>query len=138
MPYADVPTRAELEAGVRVLGIAQDARDWFFDGLVTDHGPSFSGGSGGFLPALAHVQTADALNMITEAERHVHRLATLVDAAAWTEDDSARARADLTAVCRLTSDAVHILAATNSSVPIRRALRDLEDVTNEVLSTFGT
>jgi hypothetical protein len=122
MPYADVPTLAE--AGVRVLGIAQDARDWFFEGLVTDHGPSFSGGAGGFLPALAHVQTADALNMITEAERHARRLATLVDTMA--EEDSARARADLVAVCRLAGDAVHILAATNGSAPIRRALRDLE------------
>lgn len=132
MPYADVVS----SVGV-VVGIAQDVRDWFFEGLVTDHGPSFSGGPGGFLPALAHVQTAEALNMITEAERHARRLATLVDStagAAWSEDDSARARADLAAVCRLAGDAVHILAATNGSAPIRRALHDLETVTRRVLS----
>lgn len=136
MPYADMPTRAELEAGVRVLGIAQAARDWFFEGLVTDHGPSFSGGPGGFLPALAHVQTADALNMITEAERHAHRLASLADT--MTEEDSARARADLIAVCRLAGDAVHIFAATSRSEPIRRIVRDLDAATNQILAIVDT
>jgi hypothetical protein len=120
-----------------VVGIAQDARDWFFEGLVTDHGSSFAGGPGGFPPALAHVQTADALGMITEAERHAYRLATLVDTTtvtAWTEHDSVRARADLAETCRLAGDAVHILAATNGSGQIRRTVRALDDATRRVLS----
>lgn len=123
-------------AGV-IVGMALDALDSYFEGLVTDHGSTFAGGEGMFQPAMAHVQTADALAMITEAERHAYRLATLVDTRAdWTDEHTAKARADLAAVCRLTADAGYLLATIGGGAPIRRLARDLSTATHQALADF--
>jgi alkylation response protein AidB-like acyl-CoA dehydrogenase len=117
-----------------VVGTALDARDWFFEGLATDCGLPFGGGS-----AMAHTQTRDALTMITDAERIARRLATLVDTgASWTRADTLRARADLAEVCRLTEDAVYLLATVHGSNPIRALTRVLGTATTRALSDFDT
>lgn len=123
-------------AGV-LLGMALEALDSYFEGLVTDHGPSFAGGDATFQPAMAHVQTADALAMLTEAERHAYRLAALVDTGSdWTDEHTASARADLAAVCRLTADAGYLLATIGGDASIRRLARDLSTASRQALADF--
>lgn len=123
-------------AGI-IMGMALDALDSYFEGLVTDHGPTFAGDTGAFQPAMAHVQSADALAMLTEAECHTNRLATRVDTTAeWSEEDTTRARADLAAVCRLTGDAVYLLATIGGAAPIRRTARELSAATRHALADF--
>lgn len=127
---------ATPQAGV-IVGRALDALDAYFEALVTDHGPTFAGDSGMFQPAMAHIQTANALAMLAEAEDHAYRLATRVDTTTdWTEDDTAKARADLTATCRLTGDAGYLLATVGGATPIRRAARDLSAATHRALADF--
>jgi alkylation response protein AidB-like acyl-CoA dehydrogenase len=127
---------ATPSAGV-ILGMALEALDSYFESLVTDQGLSFAGGVPTFQPAMAHVQTADALAMLTEAERHAYRLAKLVDTAAdWTDEHTARARTDLAAVCRLAADAGYLLATIGGGAPIRRLVRDLGTVTHQALADF--
>ncbi|TDV41026.1 acyl-CoA dehydrogenase family protein [Actinophytocola oryzae] len=113
-----------------LLGAAFDARDWYFEDLTTDGGSS---------RAMSHVQTMDALTMITDAERVAYRLATLVDTGAgawWSGDDSVRARADLVEVCRLTRDAAYLLAAVHGSPQLREVTRALETGSHRTLTDF--
>jgi hypothetical protein len=111
-----------------VVGTALDAGDWFFDGLATDYGLPFAGGS-----AMAHTQTRDALSMIADAERVAHRLASLVDSGV-SGADSVRVRADLTEVCRLAEDAVYLLATVHGSPPIRDLTHVLAKSTTQLLT----
>jgi pyruvate dehydrogenase complex dehydrogenase (E1) component len=81
---------------------------------------------------------------IDEADFHAHRLATLVDTKGeendqWTMEERVRARADLGAVCRLSKEAVDILASASggssiySDQPIQRIARDVNAVTMHAL-----
>ena len=81
---------------------------------------------------------------IDEADFHAHRLATMVDtkgeeAAAWTIEERVSARADLGAVCKLSKEAVDILASASggssiySNQPIQRIARDVNAVTMHAL-----
>jgi alkylation response protein AidB-like acyl-CoA dehydrogenase len=88
---------------------------------------------------LTHLQVADALMKIDEAEFHARRLASLVDtngieAASWTMQERAKARADMGATCRLAKEAVDIFSTASggssiySDVPIQRIQRDVQAV----------
>jgi hypothetical protein len=111
-----------------VVGTALDARDWFFDGLTTD-----------LSRPRTHTQTTDARSMSVVEQRVAHRLATLVDTTRiWSVADTRQARAELAAVCRLTEDAVYLLATVYGSPQIRTLSRGLPPTTTRLLAMFDT
>lgn len=125
-------TRELARAAGVLVGMAVEAWDWFFDGLVTDDRAS----------VMNHVQIADAYAVIREAEQRAERLAALV--AGWTEATEAEATAELAMVCRLTCDATYVLgvisgpATEPGPATIRRIARDIEAMADHVLSGYDT
>ena len=97
-----------------VIGMALAARDRFFDGLTPDHTSA---------SPMAHVEIADALGMIDEAQWHAGRPESHVD---------------LAAVCRLATDAVYILSVISGQAAIRRIARDLEAAADRVLREYDS
>ncbi len=126
-----------------VLGLAQAAKDAFFARLP-GRKITYTGYDKQAKAPLTHLQVAEAVMKIDEAEFHAHRLAAMVDAkgvenAPWTIEERVRARADLGAVCKLGKEAVDILAAASggssiySDQPIQRIQRDINAVTMHAL-----
>jgi alkylation response protein AidB-like acyl-CoA dehydrogenase len=137
-----LPVASASSVGTMV-GLAKGARDAFFERLpgrkitYTDYTSQSEA-------PITHLQVAAAVMKIDEAEFHAHRLAGVVDGkgaegAAWTLEERARARADLGAVCRLSKEAVDILADASggssiyTDVPIQRIARDVQAVTMHAL-----
>jgi alkylation response protein AidB-like acyl-CoA dehydrogenase len=126
-----------------VVGLAQAAKEAFFARLP-ERKITYTGYDKQSKAPLTHLQVADAVMKIDEAEFHAHRLAALVDTkgvenAPWTIEERVRARADLGAVCRLGKEAVDILASASggssiySDQPIQRIARDINAVTMHAL-----
>jgi alkylation response protein AidB-like acyl-CoA dehydrogenase len=126
-----------------VLGLAKAAKDAFFARLP-DRKITYTGYDKQAKAPLTHLQVADAVMKIDEAEFHAHRLAAMVDTkgaqnAPWTIEERVSARADLGAVCRLGKEAVDILASASggssiySDQPIQRIARDIHAVTMHAL-----
>ena len=126
-----------------VVGLAKAAREAFFARLP-QRKITYTGYDKQAKAPLTHLQVADAVMKIDEAEFHAHRLATLVDTkgeegAPWTLEERVSARADLGAVCKLGKEAVDILASASggssiySNQPIQRIARDVNAVTMHAL-----
>ncbi len=126
-----------------VVGLAKAAREAFFARLP-QRKITYTGYDKQAKAPLTHLQVADAVMRIDEAEFHAHRLAAIVDSkgvenAPWTIEERVRARADLGAVCRLGKEAVDILATASggssiySDQPIQRIARDMNAVTMHAL-----
>lgn len=126
-----------------VLGMANAAKEAFFARLpqrkITYTGYKKQGEA-----PLTHLQVAEAVRKIDEAEFHAHRVASLVDAkgaenAEWSIEERVRSRYDLGSVCRLSKEAVDILASASggssiySDQPIQRVARDVNAVTMHAL-----
>src|SRR5579872_3019146 len=126
-----------------VLGMANAAKEAFFARLpqrkITYTGYKKQGEA-----PLTHMQVAEAVRKIDNAEFHAHRVSALVDTkgaenAEWTIEERVRARYDLGAVCRLSKEAVDILASASggssiySDQPIQRIARDVNAVTMHAL-----
>lgn len=133
------PLPAGSLAGVRaaswvglVVGLAKDARDWYLEELVTDHGPSFAGGPA--VPALlSHVQAGHAFTALSSAERAANDLASTVDSGAVPAPDA------VDEICRLAGDTVHLLAAISGpGSSVHRVARDLAAVTGHLLAEEDT
>ena len=126
-----------------VLGMAKAAKDAFFARLP-DRKITYTGYKHQAEAPLTHMQVAEAIRKIDEAEFHAHRVASLVDTkgeanAQWTVEERVGARADLGAVCRLSKQAVDILASASggssiySDQPIQRISRDIAAVNMHAL-----
>jgi len=126
-----------------VVGMANAAKEAFFARLP-ERKITYTGYDKQAKAPLTHLQVADAVMKIDEAEFHAHRLAAMVDTkgvenAPWTIEERVRARADLGAVCRLGKEAVDILASASggssiySDQPIQRIARDINAVTMHAL-----
>jgi alkylation response protein AidB-like acyl-CoA dehydrogenase len=126
-----------------VVGLAKAAKEAFFARLP-ERKITYTGYDKQAKAPLTHLQVADAVIKIDEAEFHAHRLAAMVDTkgvenAPWTIEERVRARADLGAVCRLGKEAVDILASASggssiySDQPIQRIARDVNAVTMHAL-----
>jgi len=126
-----------------VLGLAKAAKDAFFARLP-ERKITYTGYDKQAKAPLTHLQVADAVMKIDEAEFHAHRLAAMVDTkgaenSPWTIEERVSARADLGAVCKLGKEAVDILATASggSSIytnqPIQRIQRDINAVTMHAL-----
>jgi 3-hydroxy-9,10-secoandrosta-1,3,5(10)-triene-9,17-dione monooxygenase len=122
--------------GASCLGLAQAARDAFFERLpgrkitYTDYTDQSAA-------PITHLQVADATVRIDEARFHAYRAAQLIDdksaaGADWTLPERAGVRLDLGAVCQRAKEAVDLLntASGGSSiyrdVPIQRIERDVQ------------
>ncbi|MFF2040673.1 acyl-CoA dehydrogenase family protein [Kitasatospora sp. NPDC058170] len=118
------------------LGLAKAAKQAFFERLPGRKISYTSYESQAEAP-LTHLQVADAVTRIDEAEFHAHRAAALLDTKgptgeAWTLEERARIRLDLGAVCQRTKEAVDILntasggSSVYTTVPIQRIERDVQ------------
>lgn len=132
-----LPIAAASSVGT-VLGLAAGAREAFFQRLP-DRKITYTNYTSQREAPLTHLQVADAVMKIDEAEFHAHRLTNVVDTkategTAWTVEERVRTRADMGAACRLAKEAVDILntASGGSSiyadVPIQRIERDIQAV----------
>jgi alkylation response protein AidB-like acyl-CoA dehydrogenase len=126
-----------------VVGLAKAAKDAFFARLP-GRKITYTGYDKQATAPLTHLQVADAVMKIDEAEFHAHRLAAMVDTkgvenSPWTIEERVSARADLGAVCKLGKEAVDILATASggssiySDQPIQRIQRDINAVTMHAL-----
>lgn len=126
-----------------VVGLAKAAKEAFFARLP-ERKITYTGYDKQAKAPLTHLQVAEAVMKIDEADFHAHRLATMVDtkgadAAPWTIEERVSARADLGAVCKLSKEAVDILATASggssiySNQPIQRIARDVNAVTMHAL-----
>jgi len=126
-----------------VLGLAKAAKDTFFARLP-GRKITYTGYDKQAKAPLTHLQVAEAVMKIDEAEFHAHRLAARVDTKGventpWTIEERVGARADLGAVCKLGKEAVDILATASggssiySDQPIQRIQRDINAVTMHAL-----
>jgi 3-hydroxy-9,10-secoandrosta-1,3,5(10)-triene-9,17-dione monooxygenase len=134
-PFA--PSAAAL-AGAVPLGMARAAKDAFFERLPSRK-ITYTGYERQTEAPLTHLQVAEAVLKIDEAEFHVRRAAQRVDdkAAAdapWTMRERASARMDMGAATLRAKEAVDVLnnASGGSSiyldVPIQRIERDIQAV----------
>jgi len=137
-----LPVAAASSAGC-VLGMGRAAKEAFFERLpgrkitYTDYDSQRDA-------PLTHLQVADATMKLDEAEFHIHRLATTVEAKAtegshWTTGERVLARADLGQAVRLVRESVDILATASggtsiyTDVPIQRVARDIHAVHQHAL-----
>lgn len=118
------------------LGLAKAAKDAFFERLpgrkiaYTDYAEQS-------MAPLTHLQVAEAVSKIDEAEFHAYRAADMLDDKAlageqWTLEERARVRLDMGSVCLRAKEAVDILNTASGgssvylSVPIQRIERDVQ------------
>ncbi|MET8144098.1 acyl-CoA dehydrogenase family protein [Sphaerisporangium sp. NPDC005288] len=117
-----------------LIGLAKAAKDTFLERLP-GRKITYTGYDSQAEAPLTHLQVAEAVNKIDQAEFHAHRLSGLVDSkgaqgAEWTIEERARARGDMGAVVKLAKEAVDIFASASggssiySIVPIQRIARD--------------
>lgn len=132
-----LPVAAASSVGTAV-GLAKGARELFLKRLA-DRKITYTSYESQREAPLTHLQIAEATLKIDQAEFHAHRLAALVDAkgvegSEWKLDERAQARADMGAVCRLTKEAVGVLAEASGGssiymdVPIQRFSRDIQAI----------
>ncbi|GHJ44194.1 acyl-CoA dehydrogenase [Catellatospora sp. TT07R-123] len=140
---ADVPvyrtpmllTAATSTTGT-VLGLAKAAREAFFERLPGRKITYTTYESQADAP-ITHLQVAEASVRIDEAEFHIYRAASTLDAKgvsgeAWTMEERARVRVDISRAVQLAKEAVDILKTASGAssayhdVPIQRIARDLE------------
>lgn len=137
-----IPTGAGGFIGVAV-GLAKSARDEFFGRLpgrkitYTDYGSQADA-------PLTHLQVAEAMLKIDEAEFHAHRMADLLDekgasGAPWKLEERMRNRGWLGRVVQQATESVNILSTASGgssiyrSVPIQRIQRDVHAFTMHAL-----
>jgi alkylation response protein AidB-like acyl-CoA dehydrogenase len=132
-----MPTACTTVTAV-ALGLAKAAKDAFFERLPGRKITYTAYESQKDAP-ITHLQVAEAITKIDEAEFHAYRAADLVDTkgaagAEWTLEERARVRLDMGAVCSRAKEAVDILNTASggssiySSVPIQRIERDIQTV----------
>lgn len=130
-----LPVASASSVGTAV-GMANAAKDAFFARLP-QRKISYTNYATQREAPLTHLQVAEAVMKVDEAEFHAHRLATLVDSkgvdgAAFTFEERARSRADMGAAVKLAKEAVDIFntASGGSSIysdqPIQRVQRDIQ------------
>ncbi|HEV7980551.1 acyl-CoA dehydrogenase family protein [Amycolatopsis sp.] len=132
-----MPTACTTVTAV-ALGLAKAAKDAFFERLPGRKITYTAYESQKDAP-ITHLQVAEAITKIDEAEFHAYRAANLVDAKGasgeeWTIEERARVRLDMGAVCLRAKEAVDILntasggSSVYNSVPIQRIERDIQTV----------
>ncbi|MGW0188343.1 acyl-CoA dehydrogenase family protein [Streptomyces sp. NPDC003362] len=118
------------------VGLARAAKESFFERLP-GRKITYTTYENQAEAPVTHLQVAEAVTRIDEAEFHARRAADLVDANAaagkpWTLEERARVRLDLGAVCRRAKEAVDILndasggSSVFTTVPIQRIERDVQ------------
>lgn len=126
-----------------LLGLARAAKEAFFERLPTRK-ITYTNYERQADAPLTHLQVADAVMKVDEAEFHAHRLATLVDTKCeegtrWTVPERVVARADMGAMVRLAKEAVDIFASASGGssiyddVPIQRIQRDVQAASQHAL-----
>lgn len=132
-----MPTACTTVAAA-ALGLAKAAKDAFFERLP-GRKITYTGYDNQAEAPITHLQVAEAITKLDEAEFHSHRAASMLDnkAAAdeqWTLEERARARLDMGAVTKRAKEVVDIFntASGGSSVynhvPIQRIERDIQTV----------
>ncbi|MFH9862924.1 acyl-CoA dehydrogenase family protein [Streptomyces sp. NPDC017202] len=118
------------------VGLARAAKESFFERLP-GRKITYTTYENQAEAPVTHLQVAEAVSRIDEAEFHARRAADLVDANAaagkpWTLEERARVRLDLGSVCRRAKEAVDILndasggSSVFTTVPIQRIERDVQ------------
>ncbi|MFI6422876.1 acyl-CoA dehydrogenase family protein [Streptomyces sp. NPDC050842] len=118
------------------VGLARAAKDSFFERLP-GRKISYTTYESQAEAPITHLQVAEAITKIDEAEWHARRAADLVDThaaagAQWTLEERARVRLDLGAVSQRAKEAVDILTTASggssvfTAVPIQRIERDVQ------------
>ncbi|OZM71914.1 acyl-CoA dehydrogenase [Amycolatopsis antarctica] len=131
-----------------VLGLGRHAQEVFFERLP-DRKITYTAYESQREAPLTHLQAADAVTKLDQAEFHAHRLAAQVDgkgvdASPWKLEERARARADLGSVVRLTREAVDIFASASGgssvyrAVPMQRIAHDVHAVNLHALMNPNT
>jgi alkylation response protein AidB-like acyl-CoA dehydrogenase len=125
------------------IGLARAARDAFLRRLP-DRKITYTTYESQREAPLTHLQVAEAIMRVDEAEFHARRLSGLVDAkgvegAEWKLEERALARADMGAAVRLTKEAVDIFADASGGTsiyhdqPIQRIVRDIQAINQHAL-----
>jgi alkylation response protein AidB-like acyl-CoA dehydrogenase len=126
-----------------LVGLGRAARAAFFRRLP-DRKISYTSYDSQLAAPLTHLQVAEAVMKLDEAEFHARRLASLVDdkggeSSGWTVGERALARADMGATVRLTKEAVNIFADASggtsiySDQPIQRIAREVQAISLHAL-----
>jgi len=137
-----VPVAAASAVGV-ATGLAHAARDAFLQRLP-GRKITYTGYDSQQDAPITHLQVAEAVMAIDEADFHADRLGSLVDRKAadgspWTIEERVRARADLGAACHRAKQAADVLAMASGAssiyhqVAIQRIQRDLAALTLHAL-----
>lgn len=137
-----LPVASASSVGTMV-GLAKAARDTFFERLP-ERKITYTNYDSQSQAPLTHLQVADAVMRIDEAEFHAHRLAGLVDSkcaegAGWTILERVQARADMGLVVRRAKEAVDIFGTASggssiyTGVPIQQIQRDISAVSLHAL-----
>ncbi|MEO3977631.1 acyl-CoA dehydrogenase family protein [Streptomyces sp. CAU 1734] len=137
-----LPTACATISGV-TLGLAWGARDAFFERLP-GRGITYTDHSSRQQAQLTHLQVAEAVLRVDEAEFHAFRAADLVDAknadgSPWSAEERARVRGDMGRVGRLVKEAVDIFSSASGgtsiyqTVPIQRIERDVRVVNQHAI-----
>jgi alkylation response protein AidB-like acyl-CoA dehydrogenase len=125
------------------IGLGRAARDAFLRRL-TDRKITYTTYESQREAPLTHLQVAEAIMKIDEAEFHARRLSGMVDAkgvegAEWKLEERALARADMGAAVKLTKEAVDIFADASGGTsiyndqPIQRITRDIQAINQHAL-----
>jgi alkylation response protein AidB-like acyl-CoA dehydrogenase len=120
------------------LGLARAALTTFFQRLPS-RGIAYTTYAKQTEAPITHLQVAEAVMKIDEAQFHAYRAADLVDAKAasgeaWTLEERVRTRMDAAMTARLAQEAIGILNTASggssiySHVPIQRIERDIQAV----------
>jgi alkylation response protein AidB-like acyl-CoA dehydrogenase len=137
-----VPVAAASAVGV-ATGLAHAARDAFLQRLP-GRKITYTGYDSQREAPITHLQVAEAVMSVDEADFHAGRLGSLVDrkvadGSPWTIEERVRARADLGAACHRAKQAVDILATASGAssiynqVAIQRIQRDIATLTLHAL-----
>ena len=142
-----LPVAAASSVGT-VLGLANAAREVFLKRLPNRKITYTAYESQRDAP-LTHLQVAEAVTKIDQAEFHAHRLTGTVDAkgvegSPWKLEERARARSDMGNAVRLAKEAVDVLSAASggssiyNDVPMQRIARDVNAVNLHALMNPNT
>lgn len=128
-----MPTACSTVSGA-ALGLGKAARDEFFEWLP-GRKITYTRYDDQSKAPVTHLQVADAIARIDEAEFHAYRAAGMVDDKAgqeWTIEERARVRLDMGMVAQRVKEAVDVLntasggASIYTHVPIQRIERDVQ------------
>jgi alkylation response protein AidB-like acyl-CoA dehydrogenase len=126
-----------------MLGLATAARENFLERLP-DRKITYTDYASQREAPITHLQLSRARLTSDRAEFHAYRVAGLTDAkgataAPWTIEERARCRADVAAVCELTTESIDTLAAASGGssiykhVPMQRIARDIHVIGQHAL-----